>query len=96
MSTVLNELKQLLIEEGVKHDPWGAGMSVFFQVSAHLYAVSVCPPEWQYRPGMGGNYIDPEDSLTEFLTGKTADELLEMGNYLYKFSNACERAGLSY
>lgn len=93
---ILNELKQLLREDGFSYDPWAVCMSAWFQVAAHLYEVGDCPREWQYKPGCAGNIIDPEDSYTWFLTGKTDEQLTLMGNYLERISQALKRSGKSY
>lgn len=92
------EFKQAMAENGYHKngDLWGSAMSAFFQCSAHLYEVGDCAKEWQYRPGMGGNHIDPDDTMTYFFEGKDADELTDIGNFLHRLTQRLELAGMSY
>lgn len=99
METLINpmvEFKELLRMNDVCGDPWGTIVGAWFDCAAHLYEVGDCPPEWQYRPGWGGNVIDNESAYFEFFNGLNADQLLEIGNYLFRISEALKRKGLDY
>jgi hypothetical protein len=92
----LSEFKELLRMNDVAGDPWGVIMGAWFDCAAHLYEVGDCPREWQYRPGLAGNVIDEESAYFEYFNGLNASELLEIGNYLYRISEALKRKGLDY
>lgn len=99
METLTNpmaEFKELLRMNDVAGDPWGTIVGVWFDCAAHLYEVGDCPAEWQYKPGWGGNVIDTESVYFELFNALNADQLLEIGNYLFRISEALKRKGRDY
>jgi hypothetical protein len=93
---MLQQFIQLLRENDVKGDAWGVTMAAFFDVASHTYEAGETPAEWQFNVGWGGNHIDTESYYYEFLTERTYNELIEIGNYLHRITAALERKGLSY
>lgn len=80
----------------LKHDPWGTAVSAWFDVAAHLYEVGDCPTEWQYRPGAMGNTIETDTAYFDFLNELDADQLTEIGNLLWRYSQLLKRHGRDY
>lgn len=92
----LTEFKDLLRMNDVAGDPWGVIVGAWFDCAAHLYEKGDCPPEWQYKPGWGGNHIDDESIFFELFSEMTAEQLEEVGRYLWRISEALKRKGLNY
>lgn len=95
---LFKDLKQTLSENGYHYngDKWGAAMGMWFDVAAFVYEENDVPKEWNYRPGCAGNVIDEESYNYEWLNSLTADERLQIGIYLYRLTNALDKAGVSY
>lgn len=74
----------------------GAVMGLFFDVAAFVYEFDDTPKEWQYRPGMGGNYIDTESYNYEWLNSLSVEDRLSIGNYLHRLTGILDKAGVSY
>lgn len=98
MKTIFNEFKELLRMNDVAGDPWAVIVGAWFDCAAHLYEKGECPYEWGYRPGAMGNHIPnaEESAYFDFYSTLNADQLTEIGNYLWRISEALKRKGLSY
>lgn len=92
----LSEFKALLRMNDVAGDPWGTIVGAWFDCAAHLYEVGDCPREWRYRPGLGGNVIDKDSPYFDLFNELDAEGLTEIGNYLWRISEALKRKGLDY
>jgi len=85
---------QLIIENDGRHDPFGAAMSLAFDVCEALaYRGADIPFEWDYRMGAGG--IDT-DSLNPSLDTSNNAELVGIGNHCLAVVEACRAKGLDY
>lgn len=95
-TNVMREFKEMLRMNDVAGDPWGTIMGAWFDCAAHLYEKGDCPREWQYKPGWGGNQLDTESAYFEFFSELDADQLTEIGEYLYRITQALKIKGLDY
>lgn len=96
LETTLREFKELLRMNDVAGDPWGVAMGAWFDCAAHLYEVGDCPREWQYRPGSLGNHIETDGPYYEFFNTLNADQLTEIGQFLWRLCEILKKAGRDY
>ena len=96
-------LRAMFTESDHKYDPWGEGMMLMFAVCDVLYANGEgVPDEWEFRPGLGGGAIDPDNYLATWMNetyttrGVTGDDLVHFGNVLARYTRIMDTAGRSY
>lgn len=95
----LSEFKHELRMHDIKYDPWGTAMSFWFQLCDYLHFLrrTDVPDEWQYRPSPLGCDID-ENDMEQYLNWEeyTTAQLIDMGNFLCRYTNFLKRAGKDY
>lgn len=92
----LSEFKHELRMEDVKGDPWGVSLCAFFDLCAVAYERMDVPEEWGYSVGWGGNNLDDESWFQKLFSECTDEQLLTIGNYLFRLTSFLETAGKSY
>lgn len=92
----IKEFKELLRMDDLSGDPWGTSVGAWFICASHLYEIGDCPAEWQYRPGSMGNHIDTDSAYYEMFSEMSAEQLEEIGQLLWRYSELLERHGRDY
>lgn len=93
----LQQFKNELRLVGFKIDPWAQAMGAFFECAGRMNKRGLdIPAEWNYRPGMGNDGTDKDNYFYSLFARCGNKQLSTIGNYLFRLTNALERAGLSY
>ena len=86
--------KRLIIENDGQHDPYGAAMSLAFDICETLTSRGAdIPSDWQYQSGIGAidaDYLNPD------LANLNNAELLTIGNDCLAVVDECKKNGLDY
>jgi hypothetical protein len=93
----LQQFKTELRILGIECDPWGTAMGAFFECAGRMHKRGLnIPHEWGYSPGIGGDGTDKDDYWHSLFARSGNKQLLEIGNYLHRLTNALRKAGKSY
>lgn len=93
----LTQFKNELRLTDVKYDPWGVVMGAWFECAGRMNRRGInIPPEWNYRPGAGGDGTDKDSYWYSLFARCGNKQLLAIGTYLHRLSNILEKAGKSY
>jgi hypothetical protein len=93
----LQQFKSELRLAGIKFDPWGEAMGAFFECAGRMNRRGLdIPGEWNYRPGAGSDGTDKDSYWYSLFARCGNKQLAEIGAYLFRLTNALERAGKSY
>ena len=85
--------KRLIIENDGQHDPYGAAMSLAFDICETLTSRGAdIPCDWQYQSGIG--VIDADD-LNPALANFNDAELVTIGNDCLAVVDECKRIYLA-
>jgi len=75
-------------------DTWGNTLEAWFECAAHLNEIAYPPKEWEYEQKGSGK--DKDSYWYEFFDECDADELLEIGNFLFRYCSYLKFKGISY
>jgi hypothetical protein len=100
-------IKELVMFDDLRYDPWGTAMSHHFAICEVLYHDDIhVPSEWEYRHGMGHDQLDQDidgedctamDYVYMLSNGTvTHDDLIHAGNVLSRYERLLEHLGRSY
>lgn len=94
--TSLRDFIQELKMNDVKGDAWAVAMGAFFDCAAHLYEKGDCPRQWGFKLGWAGNHLEEDAGFYESFLNADAELLLEVGNFLNRYTALLKRHGKSY
>jgi hypothetical protein len=80
----------------VNTDTWGEAMCAWFDVATELTHRGVpIPKEWNYRSGLA-TAIEEDSYWYESFVNAKDQELIEIGNYLERFTRYLKHLGADY
>ena len=65
-------------------DTWGNALDAWFECAAHLNEIAYVPIEWEYKASIFGGK-DKSSYWYEIFDECDADELLDIGNFLFRY-----------
>ena len=93
-----NRVIDALRDGGVRSDPWGSFMSLWFDVAAELHHRGEdVPDEWQYSPSPAGGDIREHDSWGfDVCVDASAEDLIQAGDFCKRVCDRLRAAGRDY
>jgi hypothetical protein len=78
-------------------DTWGNAMEAWFECTGHLNKRGLyIPAEWEYRPAMGTNGTDEESYWYELFEVATDEQLIIIGDFLFRYCEYLRFKGKDY
>lgn len=79
------------------NDTWGDAVDAWFECAGHMYNRGIdIPYEWEYSPGTGGNGTDEDSYWYDLFKKITNEELIKIGNFLFRYCQYLKFKGKDY
>lgn len=93
----VKEFRQEFKITDYKYDPWSECMSAWFECAAHLWMKGEhVPSEWEYSPGATDNPTEEENYWHEPFKASDSEDLLAIGQLLFRYDRYLRFKGKNY
>lgn len=76
-------------------DTWGNAMDAWLEAAGQMFTRWLdIPKEWQYKAGL--SLLEPDNYFHDLFNNCTDEEIIEIGNFLYRYCQYLKFKGIDY